>query len=138
MHDSNCSLQALPTASWECRHPPVELKRGECCGDPFGGKTGLRDQRIDRRRRAPQGLQQRAPGGIGDRGLRPGRRRRRLERQPQLVQNVLRRLDELRAVADQPMAAFGERRVDRAGQRKTAPLLAGEAGGDERAEDSVA
>ncbi len=50
------------------------------------------------------------------------------------VEHVLRRLDQLGAILDEAVAAFGEWRVDRTGNRKhVAPLLRGEARGDQRA-----
>ena len=94
-----------------------------------------RDQRVEVDRIVAQRVEQRAHA----------RRRRAAVRRvatsaatapamPQLLEHVLRGLDELRAFADQLVTALRERRMDRAGNREhVAALLAGEARGDERA-----
>ena len=83
----------------------------------------------------PSARSDRAHGGVGlcaSRRRRAGRRAARDD--PELVEDVLRGLDELRAFANEPVPAFRERRMDRARQREHfAPLLAGESRGDERA-----
>ena len=107
----------------------------ECRGDRVGAESRARDQQVEVDRVVPD---RRAAA----RAHPAAARARRLQSaqcgaiaaSPQLLEHVLRGLDQLRAFADQLVAALRERRMDRAGDREhVAALLAGEARGDQRA-----
>ena len=125
--DQRCrAIAPLPAAARQRSDAPGELERHQSGGDRFGRRARARDERVDvdriiahrreHRTRRRVGGRSRA-GGVGTAASACA--------DPQLVEHVLRGFDELRAFADQLVAAFRERRMNRAGNREDlAALLA--------------
>ena len=105
------------------------------CPDRGGDrKRGARRERVDIRGIVSERAQHRAHGGVGFGACVRGRHARCAADDTEFVEDVLRRLDELRAFANQLVPALRERGMDRTRQGEHfAALFAGESRGDERA-----
>ena len=128
-------------------HDAIEFEHQQHRGKRRGRQSRARDELVERGRRVLERGEQarvcrdRARAMVrawcGRRRASSKRSRRPSGEQPadrvQVLDDLLRGLDELRTIADQPMAAVRQRVVDRAGQREDlAALLGGQARGDQR------
>ena len=107
--DAYVSQNALERSSGQRRDLPGELELDQRDGDRARFEAGALGERVDpggivtKRREHLRGVATgRGLTGLGSRG--GGRRR-----QPKFLEHVLRGLNELGAILDQPMAAFGKR-----------------------------